>query len=730
MVNDNNIINKYKLPVLSNSNEFELFNLLKNHEYEKFISSFRSSTYINSNIKDNTNTYLIQYAILFKQYEITKMLLMAGAKIDFIDIEGRNILYIPIKFGYNEFLDILFNNKNYVGIPLTNLTDRTNNIAIHYAIFFNNEYAFDYLLEQNSNINLYDINGNNAMHYCIIKNNYNFLEKILNNKSLLQFNIDCINKYGESLLHVAINHNNIDIIKLLLEKNINTNIYDEKFHITALMYAIIKNFDLKLIKLLITTKTNILLQDYQGNTILHYSIINNNLELTNYIIQIGKKKLFNIQNIDAVTPLHLILLNILEDKQSKFNQIKLNKILLKTNLELQDNNGNTVWHYLAFTNKWLSYTNILSKKKNNLFIKNRDNKNVYDLITNNNKNLLDTIIINSYKYLLKKYPDKWNTSWEKECSINGNCDQYIIKQIQAGQSYPLTKSNRNYCSIIIEQGKPTNFITFTGSILDVIFGLIYLKTNYKNIYTSLTDNFKTNDELINYYKKKNIKVKATEYTNLEILWIYTTLFIPTNLSKQLDEFKNTKSKSNFFIIPLGIETAIGAHANIIIIDKKNKIIERFEPNGSDFPVNFNYQPRSLDNDLTSYFLNHLEDYIYLSSISYQPKIGFQQLESIETGKKYKIGDPGGFCLAWCFWYANMRLEYNKIPVKKLITLLIRRIREKNLSYKNIIRNYTINITNIRDQVLNSINSDINDYINGQLTNQQYNNLEKSIINSI
>lgn len=351
----------YKLPILfKNNDEIELFNLLKNHKYDIFISSFKESTYLDPNLKDDTNTYLIQYAIIFKQEEITKLLLTAGSKIDFIDIEGRNILYVPIKFGYNEFIDILFNNKNYVGIPLVNLVDRTNNIAIHYAIFFNNTYAFEYLLERQSNVNLYDINGNNAMHYCIIKNNYFFLKKILDKSN---YNINTINNYGEGLLHVAVNYNNFEIIKLLLSKDIDVNIYDEKYHITALMYAIIKNLDLNIIKALITPKTNIFFQDYKGNTILHYAILNNNVELTNYIITIGSKQLFNIQNIDGMTSIHLVLLDILENNQSKFNKIVLNKILLKTNLALQDNNGNTVWHYLALTNKWTAYIKILSKKK-------------------------------------------------------------------------------------------------------------------------------------------------------------------------------------------------------------------------------------------------------------------------------------------------------------------------------------------------------------------------------
>ena len=45
----------------------------------------------------------------------------------------------------------------------------------------------------------------------------------------------------------------------------------------------------------------------------------------------------------------------------------------------------------------------------------------------------------------------------------------------------------------------------------------------------------------------------------------------------------------------------GGHANIIVIDHKNKIIERFEPNGANPPSDFNYNSLLLDRQLKDLF---------------------------------------------------------------------------------------------------------------------------------
>jgi hypothetical protein len=40
--------------------------------------------------------------------------------------------------------------------------------------------------------------------------------------------------------------------------------------------------------------------------------------------------------------------------------------------------------------------------------------------------------------------------------------------------------------------------------------------------------------------------------------------------------------TKYIVIPIGIENSVGSHANILFWDIKNKTIERFEPNGSNY----------------------------------------------------------------------------------------------------------------------------------------------------
>jgi len=157
----------------------------------------------------------------------------------------------------------------------------------------------------------------------------------------------------------------------------------------------------------------------------------------------------------------------------------------------------------------------------------------------------------------------------------------------------------------------------------------------------------------------------------------------------------TIKNNNYLVIPIGIELSNGSHANILFWDIKNKTIERFEPNGSNYPIGLNYNPELLDSILYSRFKELDKDITYLKPKNYLPKIGFQLLDIFETKKK-KIGDPGGFCALWAIWYVDMRLSYPEIAPQSLVTKLIKNIRINNISVKNMIRNYAINVIRNRE----------------------------------
>jgi ankyrin repeat protein len=692
--------------------EDKLFTLLKTHKYTDFIQIIKKNIIFDINSKDDSDMYLIQYAILFNKLKIIKILLSLGSKIDYIDNEGKSVLYTPIKLHYNDVIKYIIEfSLSQITIPIVDIYDNNNNISLNYAIIFNNKYAFDLLLKYNSNIDVKDNNGNKPLYYAIIdtKNGLYYLTNLINIED-----INYNNKEGKSLLHIAIDYDNFEAVKILIENKININIQDEKYQMTPLIYSFVKyRTD---ISQYLLNNSNLHIQDYIGNNILHYIIAAKNYDFYKLIDQFIDDKLCNQQNIEGLLPGHLLFI---------YDFTIIDKILLHSNVNLQDNNGDTILHHIVRKKLWKNSTieSILLNKKNNIFIINRQNKNILDEINKEDQSLFLNIIINSYYNILKNSKIEWYYEWENKCS-KSDCLDMIKKQIDKGSSYPLSKESYIlYNNIDIQYDTHTNFTTFTGSIIDVIFGLLYLKNTNKTIITGLTKNFKENTDFKN--NKIYIVDKTTDYTNFELLWLFNKLWIPTTLTSQIKLFINN-NKLKFFIITIGIENSISAHANILIIDKYNKSIERFEPNGSNYPINFNYNPNLLDIDIKSHFMKYFKSYTYYSPIDYHPKIGFQILESIETVSNYKIGDPGGFCLAWCFWYAHMRTTYYNIPINKIIYILIRKIKEKNLSYKTIIRNYIKNITDMRDSIFETIKSDINDYINGQLDDKQINKLENII----
>ena len=172
-----------------------------------------------------------------------------------------------------------------------------------------------------------------------------------------------------------------------------------------------------------------------------------------------------------------------------------------------------------------------------------------------------------------------------------------------------------------------------------------------------------------------------------------------------------------------------SHANYIIYDVLNKTVERFEPHGSSTPAGLNYSPALLDEILEARFKTINDDIKYYAPSKFLPKIGFQLMDIFESNRK-KIGDPGGFCALWSIWYVDMRIKYKNLPPDELVKILIRSIKTQNISVRNMIRNYAINIIKIRDDILSNVGIDINDWLNDTYTDDQIGGVIAQIQNMI
>lgn len=699
-------------------NKYNPFELIKSHQYSKLIDIIKSDENIDLNEVDETNTYLIQYAILFRQKQLVALLISKGCKLDIMDSDGRSILYVPIKYGYNEIVSLLINFSDVVvGIPLLELQDKNKNIPLHYAIMFNKYDIIFEILQTDHNFSFKDINGNTALHLMIknIKSDKTDLIKLMLSKRI---GLSYTNNDGQNALHMAIDTDSYDTCEILLNGGINIDTETVESHITPLLQATINN-NISILKLLLKYKPDVNSQDIYGNSSLIHSIMNKSKQIIEQLYPISNVNLVNISGKSAI-----YLFFESEYDLSTLDEYYFKEILLKSDINLQDNQGKTLWHYLVENDIWITYSDILINKKNKIFIQDINGITPYEFIKKKQKTkdyfnkFIDLIANSFYNYLIAKpYLNTHNI--ELKTDQKNNALKQIKKLIEEDHiSYPSKK--KSYCMSEIDITN-IKFSSYTGIGLDIVCGLLYLLEKHKNVDTTLTDNFIDNPILSEYYKSNGILTEGL-FLNYEIIWSFQRLFIPSILNNKIKEFSKD-TKKQFLVIPLGIELSNGSHANILLYDKAKGEIERFEPYGKSFPPGYNYNPINLDQNIKNLFNSLFEDSEfkcnYISPSDYEPKIGLQLLDTQEYTKEKNIGDPGGFCGAWSLFYVEMRINNKNIPKNDLIGNLINHIRLKRVTFRSVIRNFTKNITDIRDKILMKGDIDINVWLNDTYNKDQW-----------
>ena len=189
-----------------------LIELIKNKNIKELISVIKKNKDINLNVTDSNYNYFIYYVILYNEEELLDLILKKNIRLDILDTDGRNILYIPIKFSYNQLLiKLIEKDEQNIGLPIIDIKDTLGLTALHYSIIFNNYEAFKILLEK-SNIFINNNQNLNAFHICIKYNRLNMFLDMLSNISELFIN----SNNNENLLLYAILKENYDFIPYIL----------------------------------------------------------------------------------------------------------------------------------------------------------------------------------------------------------------------------------------------------------------------------------------------------------------------------------------------------------------------------------------------------------------------------------------------------------------------------------------------------------------------------------
>ena len=97
---------------------------------------------------------------------------------------------------------------------------------------------------------------------------------------------------------------------------------------------------------------------------------------------------------------------------------------------------------------------------------------------------------------------------------------------------------------------------------------------------------------------------------------FGTLYVHKNLHKKIEDC--IAGGKRFVVVMLIIMLEI-PHANVLIYDKKNKSLERFDPQGHDKGSLKVYQSKVMDKDIKSYFESKTTIKNYISPVGFCPK---------------------------------------------------------------------------------------------------------------
>ena len=573
--------------------------------------------------------------------------------------------------------------------------------------------------------------GNNILHMACIRGRKDIIDNILNKYPELYY---LSNKYGDNCAFILLKYGWIKIFKFYLKKYIDVldfinndgnsilqlcldkkklfrylidNLLDSQRDIlnninnegkTILLEAIdlyySKNIDINFLEYIIS-KVNLNIP--KENPPLLYSIILRLEDVADLLLKYGAEP--NINNNKGITPLMISIKNDLlitseklinkkaninaqdhELKNSPVNIAILKKnniifnLLFKNNInfDLKNQYMNTPMHYLIHTNK------------NKLWM---DKKVFYDIIINNNlteKNIngIDPLTI------LKK-----TTTIKRE---------YINKLLIKNQYNRNREEQINMPKII-----RTNYGQFNSDIIHNIFYTIVILKKYENLFIPVQNNNINNTDKLKMISYKSdvgnifgnvIELFYEYFANIAphlILWHNKNLYhIDTNLGISLQNIlKNSKVRFIFFKLTIIINKN-SSHANVIIYDKKVNEAYRFEPYGNINIYDYEILNEKIEKKLKKYINKNLK---YISPKEFMENIPIQIMSNDFDQDKKKLGDPFGYCLAFCFWFIELRLLNPEYDIKLLMKRSFYEIMNRKSSSNKIldyIRNYSYKLNKL------------------------------------
>jgi len=646
----------------NNNKEENILNLLNNDKFDELIK-------INN-----------LYDIYIEENNIIHLLAVRGNEngIDFFiknnkditctNLKSQNIIHLLFKYGHDDsaekyykiYPDLLKKFDYELSIPIFYCCDRYNKFKKCFNYMKNKDFDLYNLL---NTVTFYDDNVFTRLVLNTCNKNTNDI-----NQDYIDFckkHIDLINfdlPLKNPITSYAITNNKNEIAKIFIEKN--KGLQNKNYMYLLPINIACSNNNVELVKFILKQDSNITYGGGESEYLPVNIAINNNL-------------------FDLLT----LLIEYIKD------------------YDIIDRYRNTYAHYIS--------DRLIFFVENKLITEEKQLRNIsYNILKNSNIDIENIDKITTRRLLSDYIKIKKNNNMDKDIKDI----KLLLKNNDTDDDVNNEYNTRNF--ILIKSKKHYNSGLFGADIFYKTVYLVYLYNKYKTdlcIPTIKYSNEQKNKLLylidlqtINYSAYYNIISNIyyltlkyiTPIVSLNILWHSKKLhYINPDL---FDIIKNTKKR---FIL-LTISLIVGknfTHANCIIIDSQNNDIRRFEPYGVNY-MNDEYELDKIIHDNCEKIFNR--KFKYYKPEDYCGNIKFQSVSNDSNNNFRKLGDPMGYCLAWCMWYIELKLNNQDIEDKKMIKLASENILQKYKKFDNpylyFIRDYSRSLNDEKDKILRKI----------------------------
>jgi ankyrin repeat protein len=613
-------------------------------QLKKKISQLETLDIIDIELAANPSVSLMDYAISQNNISAVKMLLKIKNYMQITDI--LEYAAKTIRFHYNSIAQILIDNNsvNYYF---------TKGPLIHVAVWSRNIKMLNYLLSKNADPNL---KGRDRMRP----------------------------------LHIAVKYNEYQAFNILLKQpGIRVNTHSSPRGLTPLHEAIIVGNN-SMIYDLLGAGANVNGLMYDGTNALAMSQLVKNHELRKLFLDKGANP--NQMGPYGDNMVNIVLLNNMQGKQSNnYSSADLVQYLIEmlplidpVVLNSQNFKGYSTLYYIVGNGLWIhpELSKVLSQITWDIFQKDISGETIYDKVQKNfdTQSITEfiTLIAKSYLHSISEIPfgehdTAKNKEWETECKkLEGQPKSSMLSILKKNKiNVPKDISRENTCILLAKHLIEKKQKSYYGTrrlfnLIQNIDIIIKPKYNFTPIIWSgqfawewLLNKYVCNkhSSLINNHFPTKKQFLKPIHDSVESLFAFVWTkhngqeqLIPPYYLKASDLRK--KGLKQFSHFPFIIHYIPGeSHENSIIIDHKNKTIERFEPHG--YKGAHYYNTKNLTVLLKKYFKKILPSYIFLDSKDIYPRRGVQTYEHISSYHDISYQLRPGYCAAWSAWYMDL-----------------------------------------------------------------------------